>query len=500
MKKILILAALVAASCTAIETPSDLKEMKFTAGISTKTVLDGSSVLWSQGDAMSVFDGSSNRQFTTSGSGAAAAFSGVAASASVYYALYPFDEANSFSAGVITSAVPPVQTAVAGGFAPLSNLSAGVTSTDELQMMNVCSYVKVGISEGGKYTSLSVIAEGGEYLAGPVSITFEDGVPVATGTSGAKSQVKIIPSGETLDAGVYYIPVIPGTLSSGLQLILNTSGGKIYSKTEPYASILTRRTPLYLGNADEGTTEQAATLSLDEDNSCLAPEAGETSAVIAVTTTSSEVSATVKAGATLQDISITKTAYNRFQVEFTNPSVNPEDMRSATIVLSSEGCEDIEATISQRGLLNIPFNGGTFTPALPTAASTTETTHSFTVGSNTYEIGMCLFYSKTSYLLFKGYDTTSAVYGHVLLPAITGLTLRKVYINFKKHSSNYKCALQVQDTDGYAYSETLSRNDLNTEDCTDSLTLSNPSAGVAYRLKMYANVNCLVYSLDVVYD
>ena len=83
------------------ETPSVLKPMTFYAsmeeqGGATRATIDGTFIKWENGDKISIFDGSSenngNQEFTlaTGGGTISATFTGSAAAASTYYALYPY--------------------------------------------------------------------------------------------------------------------------------------------------------------------------------------------------------------------------------------------------------------------------------------------------------------------------------------------------------------------------------------------------------------------------
>ena len=58
------------------EIETDAIEVTITADSGTKTILNGKSVLWENGDQVSVFDGVDNRQFTTDEDGGNAGFSG----------------------------------------------------------------------------------------------------------------------------------------------------------------------------------------------------------------------------------------------------------------------------------------------------------------------------------------------------------------------------------------------------------------------------------------
>ena len=113
MKSIFMMAAAIAAvSCAQEIMPEgvtgntdntvnvELQPMTFSAISSdeSKAVLDNRSIQWQSGDAISVFDGSGNRKFTTTDNGSKATFEGLAAVAEEYYAIYPYQENSVFTA------------------------------------------------------------------------------------------------------------------------------------------------------------------------------------------------------------------------------------------------------------------------------------------------------------------------------------------------------------------------------------------------------------------
>ena len=93
-------------------------EMVFTGG-ATKTVLDGKSVLWQPGDALSVWDGVVNCHFTTSGSGESAIFSGQASEAESYFVLYPYSPMAEFVNAMAKTTLPSSSFNRASKFFPL---------------------------------------------------------------------------------------------------------------------------------------------------------------------------------------------------------------------------------------------------------------------------------------------------------------------------------------------------------------------------------------------
>lgn len=126
--------------------------MTFTAGEFTKTSLDPdkeNAVHWSAGDAISIFDGTNNNEFTlTEGAGTASAkFEGEAVPDKTYYALYPYSETASLSGTTITSSLPAEQQYVGATFDTMLNPSVAVADGDNnLAFHNVASILQINVS------------------------------------------------------------------------------------------------------------------------------------------------------------------------------------------------------------------------------------------------------------------------------------------------------------------------------------------------------------------
>lgn len=163
MKKNLIILAgmavlISAVSCSIEENkidpiPADPRvPMTFTAGEFTKTSLDPdkeNAVYWSEGDAISIFDGTNNNEFTlTEGAGTASAkFEGEAVPNQTYYALYPYSETASLSGTTITSSLPAEQQYVGATFDTMLNPSVAVADeNNNLAFHNVASILQINVS------------------------------------------------------------------------------------------------------------------------------------------------------------------------------------------------------------------------------------------------------------------------------------------------------------------------------------------------------------------
>lgn len=230
------LAVLATYSCSDVKIDNTLPEegklveMTFTAGAPTfskpqaapavKTSLDDHSILWTADDAISIFDGDGNRQFTTTGSGTSADFTGEAMStATEFYALYPYASSASLSSGAILTSLPAEQAAVDGSFADDLYIMAGKTDGESLEMKNVCSIVKFTIEEDGVYSAIEFSGNNSEALAGDLSITIDgSGVPSVSVVDNANTTITLVPSAYTFAAGTYYMAIVPTSFSAGLKL------------------------------------------------------------------------------------------------------------------------------------------------------------------------------------------------------------------------------------------------------------------------------------------
>lgn len=231
---------------------SGLKTMTFTAihetqDTTTKAAIDGHDIKWSRLDALSVFDGTGNRKFTLNGDGGSTTgnFTGSAAEASTYYALYPYTEAATLNGSKIEGAVLPVtQTATAGSADPAAMLMMA-TSTDAntLSFKNVCAYVK--ITPTFDCSRIVLKSKGYEKLAGTVKLDYNGGAPTAEGTADGTSSVTL--DGTITSGSTYYIAALPQTLESGFAVRFRIDGVD-YEKGTTKKLGLTRNKIMDLGS------------------------------------------------------------------------------------------------------------------------------------------------------------------------------------------------------------------------------------------------------------
>ena len=215
----LAVAAAAAFSCTKEiekldeETVEVLVPMSFTAtSAETKTVLDenGVSINWRATDEISVFDGVDNRQFSTEGSGRSVTFTGSAANADRYYAVYPYNSSASLSGTTVSTTLSASQTPTEGSFADGLNINASVSTDKESFVFdNVLSVVRFTIDAstlGGK-TIKKVELTTPNAAAGDVSISFGETITATAGTE--TTNTVYMENNNGLSDGDYYFVLLP---------------------------------------------------------------------------------------------------------------------------------------------------------------------------------------------------------------------------------------------------------------------------------------------------
>ena len=245
-------AAIAAASCAkeiAPETPQNGTEglipMTFTAGtdnVESKVALqeNGVTLHWESSDQISVFDGTANNKFTTTGSGASADFTGtVNPAATEFYALYPYQEDASFgldesaeNRATIYAEVPAVQTAVAGSVP--SDAFVAVAKSDNsnnFAFTTICGYIKYTLNQDN-VQSITFSGNNNESITGKVKIYFnEDGTANQTYVSGAMKPTVTL-TGDLQNGKTYYAAIRPTSFTKGLTVsILYKDGTRSYMTT-----------------------------------------------------------------------------------------------------------------------------------------------------------------------------------------------------------------------------------------------------------------------------
>ena len=210
-----------------------LAYMEFTvaAGADTRTQLSGENkVTWQSGDAISIFDGTANRKFTTTQSGESVVFTGEAKKADAYYALYPYQENAKLDGNTIKYVtIPNVQEVSSGSFDASANISVAQATSDlQLAFKNVGSLVRFSVSnsQATLVRTVKLIShDESEVLSGVVDITVGSAPSAAVKTVQEEPIMLNTPNG--LQPGVeYFMAVLPETLSQGFTLSFMDGEGK----------------------------------------------------------------------------------------------------------------------------------------------------------------------------------------------------------------------------------------------------------------------------------
>ena len=201
---ITLLYAGLAASCTAkLEEASDNKtkvsekEVTITAsmeGKESKTVLSngGASVLWTPGDAISLFYGSGTEggsQFTSTATEPSAVtnFTGtigvitggadIAPEDTYFWGLYPYSPTASCDGSTVTMTLSSEQVAMPGTFAPGASPSIGRSQGLSMGFYNIGGGVKFSVTKEG-VRKVTLRSNDGTAIAGTARVGFdESGIP-----------------------------------------------------------------------------------------------------------------------------------------------------------------------------------------------------------------------------------------------------------------------------------------------------------------------------------
>lgn len=249
--------AAIAAGCTKegnyteneVVTLEETSSVVFTAGIDAKAHIEGTAIMWDSSDAITVWNGTTAAEFTTTDSGASATFTTTAsfASAASYTALYPADGSAVFTAEAVTTTLPAAQTATAGTFDPAANLAVATSTTTALAFSNLVSYLKFTVPAGmDDLTSVSFSGNAGEKVAGAASVNV--GTKALTATDSETATL----SGTFTEGETYYIAIAPQEFSAGYTVtIARTSGSYEMSTTKVVT--FARSTSRNIGNLWDGS-------------------------------------------------------------------------------------------------------------------------------------------------------------------------------------------------------------------------------------------------------
>ena len=259
-----------------IKEDSKLVPMTFTAtqesNAETRSALNGSNgVDWQAGDEISVFDGTGagcNHQFSLTGDASLGKFSGIASSeATSFTAVYPYTEGATLGEDGSVSGItlPAEQTATPNSFDPKAALMmAYSTDKSKLDFKNAVSLVKVTT----QFACKKIVLSANEDIAGTgtLTMTFDNANETYTSSftfnSGSSKTITLKPAtGESFDAGTYYIVVPPTTLTNGFSIrFINSADTKAYTRTSTKNNQFNRSKIKDLGTFTESGTSWTSTM------------------------------------------------------------------------------------------------------------------------------------------------------------------------------------------------------------------------------------------------
>lgn len=247
------------------EPETELIQLTVKASISetdgTKTAIqsDGTSIYWTQGDAINLFYGElSAGQFTSSittpsqstdFSGTLSVATGTTEAgmtARRFWGVYPYNAANSCDGSGVTLTIPSAQKGVPGTFADKLNPTVATSPGLDLTFYNVGSWFIFSVTQEN-VVSATLRGNNNEDIAGTIRVTMDSNSrPVTTVQSGAKSITITPQTGVSFEVGeLYYMVLIPQTLSGGYTLTLTKADGSsadcVVSKEAAFARSNYRR-------------------------------------------------------------------------------------------------------------------------------------------------------------------------------------------------------------------------------------------------------------------
>lgn len=238
-------------------------------GTKTAVQSDGTSIYWTPGDAINLFYGTASAgQFTTAiespalttdFSGTLSVATGTSTESGVttqsFWGVYPYNVSNTCTGDGVTLTIPSTQSGIAGSFADKLNPSVATSPGLSLAFYNVGSWFIFSVTQDD-IVSVTLRGHNNEDLAGRVKVTMDpvSNKPVTQVLEGQKS-ITMTPAGGTFEVGEsYYMVVLPGRMSGGLELTLTKSNGKQATWSINSDVTFTRSQYLRKLNADNGLT------------------------------------------------------------------------------------------------------------------------------------------------------------------------------------------------------------------------------------------------------
>lgn len=204
----------------------------------TKTILtdNGSqgTIYWKPADEINVFFGAAGTHYVSQNSANAAEavfvttdfIRDTGSDLTNVWGLYPYNASATCNGSSVRTTLPAAQHGVAGTFDDDQFIMLAHSGNTTLQFKNVCGGIKFSLSRSD-ITSITFKGNNHEDIAGDISLSVQNGLPVVTVVNGLKEVTLTPKSGSTFAANVnYYLAVLPVTLSQGFTMTFRTSGGR----------------------------------------------------------------------------------------------------------------------------------------------------------------------------------------------------------------------------------------------------------------------------------
>ena len=169
-----------------------------------------------------------NCEFATTEGGETAEFSGKAVAVdegSNWYAVYPYNAANSISGTTISTTLPAVQKVASNAIADGVNVTAAKSATNSFQFKNLCGLIRIAVP--AEFSALkSVTINSDKAIAGAFTVDCSGEAPAfaSAGADAVKSVTLQKADDSAMTAGNWYVAAFPGT--HNISIVLTDNSGK----------------------------------------------------------------------------------------------------------------------------------------------------------------------------------------------------------------------------------------------------------------------------------
>lgn len=220
---------------------------------------------WESGDAISVFDGTENKQFITSGNGTSVIFSGdPLINVEPHFVVYPYSSSNSISGNVVSVTFPSEQILRDGNYASGCNVMVGLSnSEDYITFKNACSYIQLNFAqkENTVIKSIEISGVGGEVICGDADITIESDGSISSINMTGNGKIITVNCEAGLDVSssskTVYVPLPAVSLSNGFQVVVRAKDYTSMGVKSKSTTVLSRNMVTIMPSLDYTGTKTA---------------------------------------------------------------------------------------------------------------------------------------------------------------------------------------------------------------------------------------------------